>query len=161
MKKVTEKQKHKLLGWFSQQPASVITEILESASQNFYKIRERMPANASRETIRYAAFVNAVKDSYNVEYSVRMKNPDHDLEKIINNQTEKIKHFSERREEKLARKRKSKKRDLILRHSPDIVLMRNQGLSYTAIAEYLGRYKLNVHPSYIQKLAKEYFDESD
>jgi len=43
---------------------------------------------------------------------------------------------------------------------PDIELMRQQGMSYPAISEYLKRYKLQAHPSYVQKLMKEYVDES-
>lgn len=160
MKKIPQKQKHRLMGWFSQQPASVVRDILELTNENFYRFRERMP-DTERQMIRYEAFLYAIKDAYNLEYCSRIKNPDHDLQKVLVKQEEKVKRFAEKRKEKLARKRKSKKRDLVLRHMPDVELMRKQGMSYPAIAEYLKRYKLQAHPSYVQKLMKEYVDESN
>lgn len=156
MEKITQKQKHRYMGWFSQQPVSVVVDILESADENFYRFRERKPPGAERRTIRYEAFLHAIKDAYNLEYSSRIKNPDHDLQKVLVKQEEKVRRFSERRKEKIIRKRKAKKRDLILRYMPDIQLMREQGMSYPAISEYLKRYKLDAHPSYIQQLVKEY-----
>jgi len=159
MKKISPSQKKRFLGWFCQQPKSAIETILESANENFFRFRERMPG-AARPAIRYEAFIGALKDAYNLEYNTRIKNPDHDLEKVLTRQKEKVLRFAERRKEKLSRKRKSKKRDLILRHMPSIELMRQHGMSYPAIAEYLQRYRLQVHPSYIQQLTKEYSDES-
>ena len=159
MKKITPKQKKRYLGWFAQQPKSAVMAILESANENFFRFRERMPG-AQRPAIRYEAFLSAIQDGYNEEYNTRIKNPDHDLQKVLKRQEEKVLRFAERRKEKLIRKRKSKKRDLILRHMPSVELMRKQGMSYPAIAEYLQRYGVKVHPSYIQQLTKEYSDES-
>jgi len=120
MKKITPKQKKRYLGWFSQQPRSAIETILESANENFYRFRERMPG-AQRPAIRYEAFLSAIQDGYNEEYNIRIKNPDHDLEKVLTRQKEKALRFAEKRKERLVRKRKSKKRDLILRHMPEIM----------------------------------------
>ncbi|MDO9566881.1 MAG: hypothetical protein Q7J15_09095 [Candidatus Desulfaltia sp.] len=160
MKKISLKQKKRLLGWFSQQPKSVLLEILEVANETFYRFRERMPG-AARPAIRYEAFLDGIKSAYDLEYSTAMKNPDHDLQKVLALQEEKVKRFAEKRKERLVRKRKSKKRDLILRHLPDIQLMRAQGLSYPAITEYFKRYHISVHPSYIQQLWKEHCDGKD
>jgi len=159
LKKISPKQKKRYLGWFCQQPISVVEGILESANENFFRFRERMPG-VQRPAIRYEAFLFAVQSAYNLEYGNRIKNPDHDLEKVLTRQKEKVLRFAEKRRERLVRKRKSKKRDLILRHMPSVELMRQQGMSYPAIAEYLQRYRLKVHPSYIQQLTKEYSDES-
>jgi len=147
------------MGWLSQQPVSTITSILEAANENFYKFRERLPGTECR-TVRYLAFLHTIKDAYNLEYTNQIKNPDHDLETVLKHQEEKVKRFAEKRKERLVRKRKSKKRDLVLRHMPDVELMRKQGMSYPAISEYLKRYKLNVHASYVQKLTKEYYVEN-
>ncbi len=148
---LSESMKKKILNWFARQPDRVKLEILKRQRDLYFTLREqnknRIPEEITLESL-YAVLYTAWKS----EYIGTIKESDHNLEKIREKIVERLKRHKLRKKQN----RKTKLQQLE-KYDSDIKFMRQQGLSYQKIADYLeDKYKFKVHLTYVKKYLEEH-----
>ncbi len=149
-----EKTEKKKLAWLFRQPEEILLEAIKLQRDLYFKLKsERKETNPNKLIL--LSMIKTAEHFYDTEHPTKTKNPEHDLEPLRKKVLDRIKRHAIRHEEKIKTKRKkiNKKRNRILGMMQEIRIMRDQGQSYPAIAEYIQKYhRTRVHPTYISKL---------
>lgn len=150
-----EKTEKKKLAWLFRQPEEILLEAIRYQRDIYFMLKAKETADPNTLTLK--AWVHTAEHFYDTEHPTETKNPEHDLEPIRKKVLDRIRRHGIRHIEKVQarKKRPPKKKTKVQKHIEEIRIMREQGQSYVAIAEYLQKYhRLKVHPSYISFLLR-------
>jgi len=150
-----EKTQKKKLKWLFGQPEQILIEAIHKQRKLYHALKAQNRERNSDE-LALEALVKIAEQIYDEEHSLTHKKTDErDLEKLKAKVIKRLERHKIRYEEKKLQKRKRKnlKKEKIKMLMTEIKIMREQGQSYRAIAEYIVRYhKLKLHPTYVSKL---------
>jgi len=151
---ISESTKQKIIRWYARQPEAVRIELFSKQRDLFFELRKLNREKPDRKTIdeiTYESFLNVLYYAWKTEEPGGIKEPDHKIEKIRNKIIERMQRHKKRKPAP-----KQKKLQQLEKLDKDIRLMREKGLSYQKIADYLSVYhKVKIHFSYIQKYLKD------
>jgi hypothetical protein len=143
--------KKKLINWFARQPDQIKLVILKRQRDLFFDLRltqqDKTPEELTLESLYKVLYL-----AWKSEYIGAIKESDHRLEKIREKIIERLKRHKARKNPK-----KQTKLQQLEKFDKDIRLMREQGLSYQKISEYLKKnHKVKIHFTYIRKYLMEH-----
>lgn len=151
-----EKTQKKKLKWLFGQPDKIILEAIHRQRKLYHSIKPFARPGVSSDELALEALVKIAEQIYDEEHFLTHRKADEkDLESLKLKVMKRIERHKARYEEKKLQKRKRKnlKKEKIKMLMNEIKIMREQGQSFRAIAEYIERYhKLKLHPTYISKL---------
>lgn len=153
-----EKTEKKKLKWLFGQPKEIILEAIHKQRKLYHALKSQNRDKNSDE-LALEALVKIANQIYDEEHLlVHRKSNERELEKLKAKVMKRLERHKIRYEEKKKQKRKRKnlKKEKIKMLLTEIRIMRDQGQSYRAIAEYIEKYhKLKLHPTYVSKLLQE------
>ena len=148
---LSDNLKKKIINWFARQPEQIKLEIIKRQRDLYFKFQEQSKDKAP-EQLTLESFYVVLYTAWKTEYIGAIKEKDHDLEKIRKKIVERLKRHKAKKKQK-----KQTKLQQLEKYDSDIKLMRQEGLSYQKIADYLEeKYKLKVHLTYIKKYLEEH-----
>jgi len=147
----TDKKK---LTWLFGQPEEILIEAIKHQRDLYFELRSKQK-ELDPNQITLVSLIKTAEHFFNAEHPTVYKDRDHDLEALRKKVMERIQRHKIRHTEKIKsrKKRGGKKKRKITQLMAEIVIMREQGQSYKAIADYIEKYhKLKLHPTYVSKL---------
>lgn len=152
-----DKIERKKILWLFRQPEDIILDAIRLQRDLYFKFRSENKA-ADPNSLTLIAFIKAAERFHETEHPTTHKSPEHDLEPLRKKVIDRIKRHKTRHNEKIkeSKKKESKKKNRIKELMYEIKIMRGQGQSFSAIADYIKKYhRLVLHPTYISKIFHE------
>jgi hypothetical protein len=154
---ISESTKQKIIRWYARQPEAVRIELFAKQRDLFFELRKREqekpePDRKPIHEITYESFLNVLYYAFKMEAPGGIKEPDHKIDRIRDKVIERMLRHKKRKQATP----KQKKLQQLEKFDKDIRVMREKGLSYQKISEYLNTYhKVKIHFTYIQKYLKD------
>jgi len=154
---ISESTKQKIIRWYARQPEAVRIDFFAKQRDLFFELlkREQEKPEHNKKPIHeitYESFLGVLYYAWKTEEPASFKEPDQNIEKIRTKIIERMQRHKKRKKTPP----KQKKLQQLEKFDKDVRLMREKGLSYQKIAEYLNTYhKVKIHFTYIQKYLKD------
>lgn len=153
-----EKTQKKKLKWLFGQPEQILIEAIHKQRKLYHALKAQNKERNS-DQLALEALIKVAEQIFDEEHHLTdRKTHEKDLNKLKAKVLKRIERHKTRYEEKKLQKRKRKnlKKEKIKMLMNEIKIMREQGQSFKAIAEYIERYhKLKLHPTYISKMLSQ------